>query len=69
MVRLMDIDELIDVGEVARLIGLSHKNSVSTYLKRYGDFPRPVIEFADQKCRLWLRPEIQAWVARARGDR
>jgi len=65
MGRRVDIDDLIDVGQVAKLLGLSHKNSVSTYSKRYSDFPHPVIEFADQKCRLWLRPEIVAWARRA----
>lgn len=69
MGRRVDIDDLIDVGEVARLLGLSHKNSVSTYAKRYRDFPRPVIEFADQKCRLWLRPEIESWISQRRLDR
>lgn len=61
MGRKVDLDDLVDVGEVAEMLGLSHKNSVSTYLKRYTSFPRPVIEFADQKCRLWLRSEIRAW--------
>lgn len=65
MGRRVDVDDLVDVGQVAELLGLSHKNSVSTYAKRYPDFPRPIIEFADQKCRLWLRPEIEAWM----GDR
>lgn len=66
MGRKVDLDDLIDVGEVAKILGLSHKNSVSTYSKRYRTFPRPVVEFADQKCRLWLRSEVEAW-ARARG--
>ncbi len=62
MGRRVDIDDLIDVGQVAELLGLSHKNSVSTYAKRYPDFPPPAIEFADQKCRLWLRPELERWM-------
>ena len=64
MGREIDVDDLLDVGQVAELLGLSHKNSVSTYAKRYQDFPRPIIEFADQKCRLWLRTEIHAWMRR-----
>lgn len=62
MGRRVDLDDLADVGEVAEILGLSHKNSVSTYLKRYDSFPRPVIEFADQKCRLWLRSDVLAWM-------
>lgn len=61
MGRKVDTDDLVDVGQVAEILGLSHKNSVSTYLKRYQSFPRPVIEFADQKCRLWLRSEVRTW--------
>lgn len=64
MGRRVDIDDLIDVGEVARLLGLSHKNSVSTYAKRYSDFPQPVVQFADRKCRLWDRPEVEQWMRR-----
>jgi hypothetical protein len=30
MGRLVDLDDLIDVGEVAALLGLAHKNSVTT---------------------------------------
>ena len=59
--RKVDLDDLIDVGEVAELLGLAHKNSVTTYMRRYDDFPKPAIEFADGKCRAWLRPEVDAW--------
>ena len=62
MGRRVDIEDLIDVGQVANLLGLSHKNSVSTYAKRYPDFPHPVIQFAEQKCRLWLRSELESWM-------
>lgn len=68
MGRQVDIDDLIDVGQVARLLGLSHKNSVTTYMRRYSDFPRPAIDFADGMCRLWLRQEIEAWASK-RGTR
>ena len=61
MGRKVDLDDLIDVGEVAELLGLAHKNSVTTYMRRYADFPKPAIEFADRKCRAWVREDIQAW--------
>ncbi len=69
MGRMVDLDDLIDVGTVAEILRLSHKNSVTTYLRRYSDFPRPVVEFADGKCRLWMRSEIEAWHGAARGRR
>ena len=63
MGRKVDLDDLIDVGEVAELLGLAHKNSVTTYMRRYDDFPAPAIEFADGKCRAWLRPEVSHWAS------
>jgi glutathione-regulated potassium-efflux system ancillary protein KefG len=57
----VDVSELIDAAEVARVLGLSHRNSVTTYLRRYGDMPRPVLERSEGKTRLWLRSEVVAW--------
>ena len=67
--RKVDLDDLIDVGEVAELLGLAHKNSVTTYMRRYDDFPKPAIEFAEGKCRAWLREDVEQWRnARCIGD-
>jgi predicted DNA-binding transcriptional regulator AlpA len=57
-------EELIDTVEVARMIGLSQRNSVSNYLKKYTDMPRPVIDLGPNRARLWLRPEVEAWLIR-----
>jgi predicted DNA-binding transcriptional regulator AlpA len=62
----VDIDDLVDARAVAELLGLKHANSVSTYSKRYEDFPRPVVSFGRGRTLLWLRPEVIAW-ARKRG--
>ncbi len=64
MGRSVDLDDLIDVGEVADLLGLAHKNSVTTYLRRYVDFPAPALEFADGRCRAWVRDDIATWQKR-----
>ena len=61
MGRKLDVDDLIDVGEVAELLGLAHKNSVTTYMRRYDDFPKPAIEFAEGKCRAWVREDVEVW--------
>ncbi len=66
MGRKVDLDDLIGVGEVAELLGLAHRNSVTTYMRRYDDFPKPVIEFADGKCRAWARCDVEGW-QRSRG--
>lgn len=61
MGRLVDIDDLIDVHEVAMILGLEHRNTVSTYLRRYPEMPRPVLNFESSRIRLWLRTEMEAW--------
>lgn len=62
MGRSVDLDDLIDVGEVAKLLGLAHKNSVTTYMRRYEDFPPPALEFAEGKCRAWVREDVETWI-------
>lgn len=56
-------EDLLDAQGVADLLGLSHANSVHTYLRRYADMPRPVLDLGPGRPRLWLRPQIQAWAA------
>lgn len=55
-------EDLIDAHELAQLAGLAHANSVHTYLRRYADMPRPVIDLGKGRPRLWLRPEVEQWV-------
>lgn len=62
MGRRIDIDDLIDAAEVADLLGLTHRNTVSVYQKRYPDMPRPVLDFGGGRCKLWLRSEVVQWV-------
>jgi predicted DNA-binding transcriptional regulator AlpA len=57
----VDTDDLVDAQGAAELLGLSHPNSVITYLRRYEDFPRPVIDLGDRRVKLWSRKGIVAW--------
>jgi hypothetical protein len=67
---MVDTDDLADAAEVAQILGLKNRNSTATYLSRYEDMPRPVVEFASSQIRLWLRSEVEAWNAsRQRRDR
>lgn len=66
MGKKVDIDDLIDAAAVAGRLGLSHRNVVSVYAKRYDDFPTPVLDFGSGRCKLWLREDVEAW-ARATG--
>ncbi len=58
---MVNIKDLIGASEVAEILGLSHHNSVSTYMQRYDDFPAPVIKKSNGRIRLWLRSEIEKW--------
>jgi hypothetical protein len=49
----------VDATEIAALLGLSHRNSVSTYRARYDDFPAPVVEKG--RCLLWRRRDVITW--------
>lgn len=63
MGRTVDTDELIDAQEVADLLGLAQRNTVSLYQRRYPTMPRPVVDLGQGRCKMWLRPEIQSWAA------
>mgnify|MGYP001548032250 FL=1 len=57
----VNTEDLIGAAEVADILGLAHHNSVSTYLRRYEDFPRPVVDLPKRRVRLWLRQDINKW--------
>jgi predicted DNA-binding transcriptional regulator AlpA len=60
----VDTDDLIDAHDVAAILGLAHRNTVSEYLRKYDEMPRPVIDLGRGRPRLWLRPEIEEWAKR-----
>ena len=63
---MVDVDDLVGAAEIAEILGLSHPNSVTTYFRRYADFPPPVVEKSNGQIRLWLRQEVIDWrVARS----
>lgn len=65
-------EDLIDAQGIADLLGLSHRNTVSVYQKRYPQMPRPVLDMGRGRPMLWLRPEILDWArttGRATADR
>ena len=57
-------EDLADAQELAKLLGLGHSNSVSTYQRRYPDMPRPVVDLGPGRPKLWLRPHVRAWAAK-----
>ena len=61
MAPSIDTEDLIDARGIADLLRLGHPNSVSTYQRRYGDMPRPVVDLGPGRPRLWSRKAIVAW--------
>ena|ERR1035437_6687399 len=49
----VDPKNLIGAADVQIILRLSHPSSVTTYLKRYPDFPRPVVDLSASRVRLW----------------
>jgi glutathione-regulated potassium-efflux system ancillary protein KefG len=63
----VNTEDLVDSQEVAEILGLTHRNSVSTYLRRYEDFPRPIVERSGGRTRLWLRGDVLTWARSRQG--
>ena len=63
MAPQVNTEDLVSAKDVAQILGLSHYNTVTTYLRRYDDFPRPVVDLSGGRIRLWLRQDIEAWRA------
>ncbi len=57
----LDSDDLVGAAEVASILRLSHPSSVTTYLRRYPDFPQPVVDLTASRVRLWRRQDIEKW--------
>ena len=58
---VVKIEDLVDAQDVATILGLAQRNTVSSYQKRYPDMPRPVLDLGPGRPRLWLRPQIERW--------
>jgi len=60
MGRRVDLDDIIDARGVADEIGLTHRNNVYAYRRKYPDFPEPVITHG--RCYMWHRGDIRRWM-------
>jgi predicted DNA-binding transcriptional regulator AlpA len=54
-------EDLVDVHDVAEILGMANRTSVSTYQLRFADFPPPVINLGERRIRLWARADIEKW--------
>jgi hypothetical protein len=55
------VANLLGAADVPAIPWLSHPSSVTSYLKRYDDFPRPVVDLSASRVRLWRRQDIVRW--------
>lgn len=56
----VELDELMSTSAIAELAGVTMA-AVSNWQARYPEFPEPV--WVGAGTRLWLRPQIEAWLA------
>jgi glutathione-regulated potassium-efflux system ancillary protein KefG len=68
MPRRVLIDDLIDAHDVAQILGLTHRNTVSQYQTRYPEMPRPVLNLGPGRPMLWLGPQIERWHAKTAAE-
>lgn len=55
----VDIEDLLNAAEVAQVLGLAHREAISTYRRRYANFPEPAVKKGT--CVLWLRSDVERW--------
>jgi predicted DNA-binding transcriptional regulator AlpA len=58
--KKVDVDDLIDAKEVARMLGLSSSRAVAVYSTR--GLPEPIINRGPNTAKLWLRQDIERWL-------
>ena len=61
MTPRVNTEDLVDAHEVAKILGVAQRNTVSLYQRRYPDMPRPVVDLGPGRPRLWLRSAIVSW--------
>lgn len=66
--RRINVDDLIDSSEVAKLLGLGSLQAVAVYLSR-GPIPAAVVDREPHRARLWLRQDINRWLSSREGSR
>jgi hypothetical protein len=57
----VETDDLLDAQGVADILGLSHRNTVFQYQRKYEEMPQPAIDLGEGRVKLWLRPQIERW--------
>lgn len=61
--EVADLLGLVGISEIAERAGVAI-NTVSTWLRRHDDFPKPVAELAQGK--IWAWADVEPWIERQR---
>jgi predicted DNA-binding transcriptional regulator AlpA len=59
MGRLVDVDQLVGAAEIAQRLGMKRHQVVHDWVRRYPEFPSPVVLLRQAK--IWYWPEVAEW--------
>lgn len=59
MGRKLDVDLLVGTADIVARLGLGEQRTVHAWIRRYNDFPAPVV--SRERVMLWYWPEVEAW--------
>jgi hypothetical protein len=62
MGRRVDVDDLLDAHEVAKLLGFASAQALSVNIQRGKKIPEPVYDRGQRKAKLWLRQDIEKYL-------
>lgn len=60
--KLVDPRDLVGAREIADRLGVSSNSIVYDWMRRYDDFPRPLVRLSAGN--IWLWSEVAAWAKR-----
>lgn len=60
--KRVDPNDLVGAREIADRLGVSKNSVVYDWVRRHGDFPRPIVTLSAGN--IWLWTEVEAWAKR-----
>jgi predicted DNA-binding transcriptional regulator AlpA len=62
MARRVEVTDLVGAAEIAERLGLSHRETVHSWRRRYAEFPEPVAHL--RQALVWSWRDVEAWARR-----
>jgi predicted DNA-binding transcriptional regulator AlpA len=60
--RRIPASDLVGTQEIADRLGLAHRQTVLTLMRRHADFPEPITVIGS--VRIWAWTDVEAWARR-----